>query len=127
MFYFNTDESNRVRSNASGDIVNKKTETISVFVRTARSDGFNYASAACLAHEIMHCFGAYDLYYASETIPQAYVDYCKRTASWDIMYSTNQGSTVFHLFTPLDAYYMGIVDNCDEVTEWGLGKSTFSD
>ncbi|MBR5826641.1 MAG: hypothetical protein IKY78_06120 [Clostridia bacterium] len=127
MFYFNTDENSDVSSCAACDIVNKKTETISIFVRNANSNGFDYVSAATLAHEIMHCFGAYDLYYASETIPQEYVDYCKRTASMDIMHSTNRGSTVLHLFTPLSAYYMGLIDSCDEATDWGLGKSTFSD
>lgn len=127
IFYFNTDESNTVRSWAVSDQNGEDTEIINIYARHARSDGFYYMAAATFAHEILHCFGAPDLYYASETIPQDYVDYCERTASWDIMFSTNLGETVLHLFTELDAYYLGLIDHCDEVATWGLGRSTFSD
>lgn len=127
IIYFNTDESNTVRSWAVSNLDGADTEIINMFVRHERSDGFYYMAAATFAHEILHCFGAPDLYYASETIPQSYVDYCERTASWDIMFSTNLGETVLHLFTELDAYYLGLIDNCEVVNTWGLGKSTFSD
>jgi hypothetical protein len=73
----------------------------------------------------MHCFGAYDLYYASDVISQNYVDHCIATDSMDIMYTVSLGAEIFQCFTQLDAYYMGLVDSCDEVTTWGLGKSAF--
>ena len=124
MFYFNTDESNTVNSWTLSDRQDVETEIINVFVRDNLSDGFYYMPASSLAHEIMHCFGAYDLYYASDAIPQAYVDHCKATGSRDIMYTVSLGDTIPQLFTRLDAYYLGLVDSCDEVTTWGLGKSS---
>ena len=128
MFYFNTDESNTISSWTLSDRHKVETEIINVFVRNNRSDGLCCITASGLAHEIMHCFGAYDLYYASETIPQAYVNYCKDMISTDIMYTTNRLLSIDYLeFSRLDAYYLGLVDSCDEVTKWGLGKSTFSE
>ena len=128
MFYFNTDESNTITSRTISDRHNAETEIINIFVRNDRSDGLYYIAAPTFAHEIMHCFGAYDLYYASETIPQAYVDYCKEMISSDIMFRTSRLLSIDYLeFSRLDAYYMGLVDSCDEVTAWGLGKSTFSE
>ena len=69
MFYFNTDESNTVNSWSLGNNQDLETEIINVFVRDNLSDGFYYMPASSLAHEIMHCFGAYDLHYASSAIP----------------------------------------------------------
>ena len=86
-----------------------------------------FLPASGLAHEIMHYFGAHDLYYASIAISQAYVDHCKINGSMDIMYTTCEGATISLLFTQLDAYYLGLADSCDEVTTWGLGKSSFLD
>lgn len=125
MFYFNTDESNTVNSWSMGNNQHRETEIINVFVRDDLPSGFYYMPASGLAHEIMHCFGAYDLYYASDSIVQAYVDHCIATNSTDIMYTTNLGAAIYEDFTQLDAYYLGLVDSCDEVTTWGLGKSAF--
>jgi hypothetical protein len=125
MFYFNTDESNTVNSWSLGNNQDLETEIVNVFVRDNLSDGFYYMPASSLAHEIMHCFGARDLYYASDAIPQAYVDHCEATDSKDIMYTTCLGDTIPQIFSQLDAYYLGLVDSCDEVTTWGLGKSAF--
>ena len=125
MFYFNTDESNTVNSWSMGNNQNLETEIINIFVRDDFSGSFYYVPASSLAHEIMHCFGARDLYYASNAIPQAYVDHCTSTYSMDIMYTTSLGKTIPQLFSQLDAYYMGLVDSCDEVEAWGLGKSAF--
>ena len=127
MFYFNTDESNTVNSWSLGNNQDLETEIINVFVRDNLSDGFYYMPASSLAHEIMHCFGAHDLYYASDVIPQSYVDHCEAIDSQDIMYTTCVGDTIPQLFTQLDAYYLGLVDSCDEVTAWGLGKSSYLD
>ena len=118
-----------------------KLRTIYTFqVKTQATDGYNLfvnpqftynldltGKVFVMAHEIMHCFGAYDLYYASSAIPQAYVDHCRITDSNDIMYTVSLGTTIPQLFTQLDAYYLGLVDSCDEVDTWGLGKSSFLD
>lgn len=125
MFYFNTDENNKVSSWSLGNIQNLNTEIINIFVRNYFSTGFYYETAPSFAHEIMHCFGAYDLYYASATISQAYVDHCRLSDSQDIMYTSSLGAEIPQIFSQLDAYYMGLVDQCDEVEQWGLGKSTF--
>lgn len=127
MFYFNTDESNSISSWSLSKLQNCETEVVNIFVRDEFYESFYYIPASSLAHEIMHCFGAYDLYYASSAISQAYVDHCRITDSNDIMYTVSLGTTIPQLFTQLDAYYLGLVDSCDEVDTWGLGKSSFLD
>ena len=127
MFYFNTSERNTVNSWSLGNNQDLETEIVNVFVRNDISGSFFYMPASSIAHEIMHCFGAHDLYYASSAIPQDYVDYCRLTGSTDIMYTISLGEDISQLFTRLDAYYLGLVDSCDEVTTWGLGKSSFLD
>ena len=127
MFYFNTGESNSINSWSLGKLQNCETEVVNIFVRDEFYESFYYIPGSSLAHEIMHCFGAYDLHYASSAIPQAYVDHCRITDSNDIMYTVSLGTTIPQLFTQLDAYYLGLVDSCDEVDTWGLGKSSFLD
>ena len=127
MFFFNTDEYNTVNSWAVSDRHGEETEIINIYVRDDIPGGFYYMPASSFAHEIMHCFGAPDLYYATSTVPQAYVDHCRAIDSDDIMFSVNMGVTVTKLFTELDAYYLGLVDHCDDVDIWGLGKSSFLD
>ena len=78
---------------------------------------------ATLAHEILHCFGAHDLYYASDSIPQAFVDHCVQSGSNDIMYTVNMGDEITSVLTELAAYYVGLVDECELVNEWKLAKS----
>lgn len=72
-----------------------------------------------VAHEIMHTFGAEDLYTTGNKIPSDYVDYCKENEVPDIMRKTNN----WYPFTDVDAYYLGLTDHCDEVDEYGLGTS----
>lgn len=78
---------------------------------------------ASLAHEVLHCFGAHDLYYASDAIPQAFVDHCVQSESNDIMYTVNMGDEITSVLTELAAYYVGLVDSCELVDEWNLAKS----
>lgn len=78
---------------------------------------------ASLAHEVLHCFGAHDLYYASDAIPQAFVDHCIQSESNDIMYTVNMGDEITSVLTELAAYYVGLVDSCELVDEWNLAKS----
>ncbi len=127
LFYFNTDEQNTVNSWSLGDIRGLDTEIINIFVRDDLPTGYYYMSASGLAHEILHSFGAHDLYYASKEIPQAYVDHCTNTNSNDIMYTISQGAEITQELSPLDAYYVGLTDYCALVDRWGLAKSTHDD
>lgn len=123
LFYFNTDEQNTVNSWSLADAQGMKTEIVNIFVRDDLPTGYYYMSASGLAHEILHSFGAHDLYYASEAIPQAYVDHCTNTGSNDIMYTISQGAEITQTLSLLDAYYVGLADDCELVDRWGLGKS----
>lgn len=80
-------------------------------------------SAASFAHEIMHCFGAVDLYTASENIPQRYVNHLKSSKSKDIMFAIdyNTPESIGEKFTELDAYYLGLTRNSADQKKYGLG------
>lgn len=90
---------------------------------------------AGIAHEILHLFGAPDLY-REDTYGDNYgvskelVDELGRIKSNDIMftnYDAIYGYTYYDKisndFTEVDAYYVGIVDSCDFVSEWNLRPS----
>lgn len=83
------------------------------------------APPSTYAHEILHAFGAPDLYYESTVIPKEFVDYCSQTGCNDIMFTVNAGETISSEFTPLDAYYVGIGARPAEADEWGLGPSEY--
>lgn len=123
IFYFNTGTDNTVNSWCISDQSDCYTEIVNVFIRDDYSGGTYIMPASSMAHEILHCFGAYDLYYASEEIPQAYVDHLQKTGSRDIMYTVGLGGAITQKFTELDAYYVGLTDSCDEVETWGLARS----
>lgn len=125
IFYFNTGKDNTINSWAITHLNDVYTEIINVYARDDYSGGFYIMPASSFAHEILHCFGAHDLYYASKEIPQAYVDHLEKTRSKDIMYTVGLGGSINQKFTELDAYYVGLVDSCDEVETWGLAKSTY--
>ena len=104
-------------------------EVINVFVRYNNSRTF---SASSCAHEILHCFGAFDLYSASTTIPQEFVDYCSTSSEYyyDIMRTVNTGDSMTFLeFSALDAYYVGLIESSEDervkdvITKYNLGKS----
>lgn len=79
-----------------------------------------------MAHELLHCFEAPDLYVVDDDyITQEYVNHLRKTKSQDIMYMIYDSEEISEKFTELDAYYVGLIDSCDEVEEWGLGKSFY--
>lgn len=90
---------------------------------------------AAFAHEILHAFGAPDLYSADTDgdgfgITQEYVDEMERTASNDIMYTTYDAKNeepyydrITNELTEIDAYYVGVTDSSRVVNEWGFGAS----
>ncbi len=122
VFFFNTDYENTVNSwTFSKSFEPFYAECVNIFLK---HDGFDtYPST--YAHEFLHCFGAPDLYYENAQIPQYYVDHCKETDCNDIMFRTYEGKKVYSDFTELDAYYVGLIEQCDEVDEWSLGLSDY--
>ena len=122
IFFFNTPFSNQVNPWYLGYSCSPEyyIEFCNIYVRF--DDNF-ITKPPSYAHEIMHCFGAHDLYYANEFIPQEYVDYLDRIDSNDIMHSVYDSKDIGNEFTDLDAYYVGLIDECPEVDKWNLAKS----
>ena len=121
MFFFNTPYENTVNpcsiNHSQGDYV--LYEYTNIYMK---HDCYDVLTAS-LAHEILHSFGAHDLYYANRWIPQSYVDECKNTGSNDIMYTVTVSDKVINDFTDLDAYYVGIAPRPSWADKWSLGKS----
>lgn len=124
MFFFNTPYSNQDNSCAFTKTPQGSRYDEAIEINYRYDDKF-IVEASVLAHEILHIFGAKDLYYSSDTIPQSYVDYSKNNSSNDIMYTVCMGDVIYNEFTPLDAYYLGIASEPAEVANWGLGKSDY--
>jgi len=92
-------------------------------------------SPASIAHEILHLFGAPDLYSADTDgdnygVPQELVDELESTKSNDIMFTTYDAKKdvpyydkITNDFTEVDAYYVGLTDSCDFVNQWNLQPS----
>jgi len=123
MFFFNTPFSNQHNpwSLPKEPNNNCKTEIINIFHRF--DDEFT-AQPSIYAHEIMHCFGAKDLYYKNTYIPQSYVDHCTQNSN-DIMFTVGTTKKIYQDFTRLDAYYMGLINSCSEVSTWNLKESDY--
>lgn len=85
-------------------------------------------SPATYAHEILHLFGAPDLYEGSSDpyVDEALVSYVADTYPGDIMLSTyeDDGSSRFDAITkeisPLTAYCLGLADTCPELAQFPL-------
>ena len=83
-------------------------------------------SPATYAHEILHLFGAPDLYAGSGDpyVDEALSDYVEKTYPDDIMLSTYEedGTSRFDEITkeisPLTAYCLGLADTCPELAEF---------
>lgn len=121
-FFFNTDFSNQVNPwylgySCSPDYY---VEFCNIYVRF--DDQF-ITKPPSYAHEMLHCFGAHDLYYANEFITQEYVDHMKAISSQDIMYMVYDSKDIPCVMTELDAYYVGILDECADVTKFNLAPS----
>ncbi|MBR6365664.1 MAG: hypothetical protein IKS10_06175 [Lachnospiraceae bacterium] len=121
VFYFNTPAENDVNpwslSMTADPICDR--ELINVYTKFK---GFN-TMPCTYAHEMMHCFGAYDLYYANKGIPQEYVDYLTETNSQDIMYRVYDSEKFYVNMSELDAYYIGLTDSCEDVVTWNLASA----
>lgn len=94
-------------------------DIINLFVQ----NNYYYTTSAVYAHEILHLFGVPDLYKAGYKINQKYVDYVKEKRHNDIMNFTGETLEVTNIFSELDAYYAGLINECAEVKQWNLAES----
>lgn len=82
---------------------------------------------AVFAHEILHTFGAMDLYHSSDYVPQSYVDYLTNNQKWELMNHCyySEYDRVTTPFTDVDAYFVGLISTCEDVQKFGLGPSIY--
>lgn len=89
---------------------------------------------ATFAHELLHTFGAPDLYYAGKYgISDQYVKDAASSGLNDIMRVTwdlNTGyydyNSVYNKITDITAYYLGLTDYSDSVQSWGFEQSDYA-
>ena len=115
IYFFNTDNTNSAITstyNLDIDIVNVFPENNEYII-----------PPATYAHELLHTFGAPDLYFENRTINQEYVDYYMETNPSDIMASVYYGNEITNTFSDLDAYYVGLIDSHPDIEKWNLGLS----
>ena len=126
MFYVNSDSNNEDRSFAYQfdyeSLTDRQIGYEAVWFYTGYA-GSTLGSSA-LAHEMLHCFGARDLYYSDDFITDAYVGYLKSMNSEDIMYTIyDEPDVIYEQFSELDAYYVGLTDSSSDAVQFGLGQS----
>ncbi len=83
--------------------------------------------AATIAHELLHTFGLPDMYYANERINEDYVNHLREIESDEIMYDHSRWDwwgTQPH-FTQLDAYYLGLCDDADDLHTYQLDPDIY--
>ena len=82
---------------------------------------------AVYAHEILHTFGALDLYHSCAYVPQTYVDYLTNNQKWELMNHCyfSEYDRVTTPFTDVDAYFVGLISTCEDVEKFGLGPSIY--
>ena len=126
LFVFNTPLSNEKPSYASMwfEGVETPIEACTILMGTSG----NMSSASALAHEILHTFGAPDLYQAGFFgITQEYIDYLAENNSNDIMknggYDIGNYESIDMDLSEIVAYYVGLTDHSDDVDQWGFEPS----
>lgn len=124
IFFFNTEYGQGPRPWAIDSMAGDEysPEYINLYVRFEEF----FSPPATYAHEILHLFGAPDMYYENYMIPTEYVNMCTEYGSLDIMFTVNMGDEITSRFTPVDAYYVGIAERPREADDWGLGYSQYS-
>ena len=129
MVYVNTPRSNPVPPAARSFYEGMKRPYEIVYVYRYRDK--NETPPSIYAHEMLHIFGAKDLYYADSRngFTQEFVDYCAKNHKNDIMYTISDmklGGVHYHKITnilsDLDAYYLGLKKYCPEVDRFKLNK-----
>lgn len=97
-------------------------ESIILFSRDYYNPG-RLETATVYAHEILHVFGAHDLYEEAEFTDEV-ADYVRKTYPNEIMYSVTENgqgaynSTINHILSPITAYHLGWIDEAEEISEF---------
>lgn len=90
----------------------------------AREDGM-LISPGVFVHELLHLFGAPDLYYENERygISREYVEHLTEENSNDIMFRVSAyGEKIINDLTETDAYFVGIVDEAKDAEMWEIHR-----
>lgn len=121
-FFFNTPYQNKVKPVAMRytNEVHIENEIINLYIKF----GDVYTSPpATYAHEILHTFGAHDLYVVSKNINASYVSYLASIDSNDIMYTVANSKEITNNLSDLDAYYVGLKNESMVQKKWDLAPS----
>ena len=129
MMVFNTPMSNQVTS-CTRNYYQGMIRPYEICYMLMNCNGYTDCPAN-FAHEILHAFGAPDLYTADDYgITKEYVEYAKRTGLNDIMRINEDPKTGDYLYdrianeiSDITAYYAGLTDYSKTVDEWGFEKS----
>lgn len=86
-------------------------------------DYSNYETPAVYAHEVMHMFGAVDLYQAmpDDGVTDSLVSYVEDEYPMELMYTTYTADggyeydNISSIISPITAYCVGWIDDCDEL------------
>jgi len=140
IFYFDTDEENAVPTQCY--MCTGKAAPSDEFIVMNNYVNQNREGVAAYVHELLHAFGAPDLYTTeggfSGKITQEYVDYLgnvyhNNNKQVDIMYTVHSRNPSYNLDSYIigqtTAYYLGLIEkeNCPDAKEYGLGISTFEE
>lgn len=115
IYFFNTNNTNT----AITSTYNREIDIVNIFPENNKY----IAPPATYVHELLHTFGAPDLYFENAIINQSYVDYLIENGSNDIMFKVTDTSVIIDDFSDLDAYYVGLIDSHPDVEKWNLGIS----
>ena len=85
---------------------NIKIEYSNIYLKFKNTDTLS----SIYAHEIMHQFGAHDLYNENMYINNNYVTYL---------------NSIVNDFSEIDAYYVGLIDNSNIVEEYKLKENDY--
>lgn len=119
LLFYNTDFDNETRP-FSFSHVNSENYNVEFITIPVRSDG-EVTSPTTIAHEMLHLFGAYDLFDVDNNpIPIEYIDHLTEIGSDDIMKEVEDGEEITKSFSDLDAYYTGLTGECADIADWNL-------
>ncbi len=96
------------------DGTDSEKETMILFAEDYYRQGEN-ESATAYAHEILHVFGAHDLYEEAEFTEEV-TDYVALTYPKEIMYTVTQaGEQIEGVISPITAYHLGWIESAEEI------------
>ena len=119
LFFYNTTEENTLLPVTLSHVNSRTFDVEYSTIPTKTQD--SVTTPSILAHEMLHFFGAYDLYaFEGNPIPAEYLEHHAVTDPMDIMSTVVVGEEIPSTLSVIDAYYIGLIDRCDDVDEFGL-------